>query len=249
MLKKIIINLLIAGFLGSGLNAENNSSGHQLWDKLLKRHVSPQGWVDYAGFKMDEEILAVYLENLEKTKPDELSRLEALAFWINAYNAFTVQLILDHYPVESIRDIGGLIQIPFVNSPWDIKFITIDGENYDLNNIEHGILRKKFEDPRIHFAIVCASYSCPRLRNEAYFPDRVEDQLKEDTYKFINDPTRNQLNPKVKLSKIFSWYKGDFTKEGSLIDFVNKYAETPVEKKSDFSYLNYDWRLNEQKAE
>ncbi|MCK5368247.1 MAG: DUF547 domain-containing protein, partial [Cyclobacteriaceae bacterium] len=168
-------------------------------------------------------------------------------YWINAYNAFTVKLIIDHYPLESIKDIGSAIQIPFVNSPWDIKFIEINGKKLDLNNIEHSILRKKFDEPRIHFAINCASFSCPKLRREAYVANNLDVQLEKQAIQFINDLERNSISGShAEVSKIFSWFKGDFTKEGSLVDFLNQYSNTEIGKESKISYMNYNWALNEK---
>jgi len=164
---------------------------HQLWDSLLKKHVRPDGFVDYPGFVQDSAELNRYLTLLASTHPDEhtWSREEQMVYWINAYNAFTVKMIVNAYPVSSIKDIRR--GIPFVNSVWDIKFIHLGGETYDLDNIEHGILRKKFDDARIHAAINCTSFSCPRLRAEAYTAEKLEDQLDDAMRTFINDPLRN----------------------------------------------------------
>lgn len=219
---------------------------HSLFDNLLKTHVDADGWVDYDSFLEDEETLMKYLEALKANPPkDSWSKDEQLAYWINAYNAFTIDLVLQHYPVKSIKDIGSKIQIPFVNSPWDIKFIEIDGKKLDLNNIEHGIIRKQFDEPRIHFAVNCASFSCPLLRNEAFTAARLDSQLDEQTRKFINDPKRNKISgKKAQLSKIFSWYGGDFTKETSLKEFIAQYSEAEVTKSTKISYLDYQWQLN-----
>jgi len=158
----------------------------------------------------------------------------------------TIQLVLKYYPLKSIKDIGSSIQIPFVNTPWDVKFISIGNEKMDLNNIEHGQLRKKFDDPRIHFAIVCASKSCPVLLNEAYDPARLEQQLDKQAKVFLADTFRNKIAAdKIQLSKIFDWFKGDFTKNGSLIDYLNKYALVKINANAENSYLDYDWSLNE----
>ncbi|MDW7694179.1 DUF547 domain-containing protein [Flammeovirgaceae bacterium SG7u.111] len=223
---------------------------HEQWDALLKKHVNADGYVNYRSFLKDSTKLNEYLSVLSKNYPDsnKWSENEQLAYWINAYNAYTVQIVLRHYPLESIKDIGSKIAIPFVNSVWDIKFIEIEGEALDLNNIEHGILRKHFSEPRIHFAINCASESCPKLRNEAFVAEKLEQQLTEQTVGFINDPSKNQLaENEVKLSKIFSWFGGDFKKESSLVEFLNKYSKVQISEGADVSYLDYDWRLNESK--
>jgi hypothetical protein len=134
-----------------------------------------------------------------------------------------------------------------VNTPWDIKFITIGSEKLDLNNIEHGKLRRDFDDPRIHFAVVCASKSCPKLLNEAYLPAKLDEQLNQAGRDFLNDKFRNNISAdRAAFSSIFKWYKGDFTKEGSLIDFVNKYASTKVAPNAPITFLDYDWSLNER---
>ncbi|MFN2440621.1 MAG: DUF547 domain-containing protein [Chitinophagaceae bacterium] len=223
------------------------SPSHQQWDKLLRKHVNASGMVSYKGFQKDKAELDVYLKTLSDSAPQSSwSADEQKAYWINAYNAFTVALILKHYPVKSIKDIGG--KIYKVNTPWDIKFINIGGKKYDLNNIEHGILRKKFDDPRIHFALVCASISCPRLRNEAYTPAQLNTQLEDDGRNFLNDKSKNRISAnKADLSKYFSWYKGDFTKNGSLADYINKYSVTKINTNTKIGSLDYNWNLNEQK--
>ena len=222
---------------------------HEQWTILLQKYVDWDGLVDYKGFQKDSLNLNYYLNELSTNPPDEnsWSKNEQLAYWINAYNAFTVKLIIDHYPLESIKDIGATIQIPFINSPWDIKFININGNKLDLNDIEHAILRKKFIEPRIHFAINCASFSCPKLRREAYIADRLDIQLEEQAIQFINDSERNNITlAHAKVSKIFSWFKGDFTKNGSLKDFLNQYAKIKIEEDVKISHVDYDWSLNEK---
>ncbi|MBT8218496.1 MAG: DUF547 domain-containing protein [Bacteroidia bacterium] len=219
---------------------------HTEWSELLASHVGEDGWVNYKGIKADTERLETYLRKLEDNhpNPETWSRNQRLAYWINVYNAYTVKLIVDNYPVESIKDIKK--GIPFVNSVWDIEFIEIEGERYTLNNVEHGILRPKFDEPRIHFAINCASYSCPVLRNEAYTADQLESQLTEAAQLFLSDPRRNQISSeKPKISRIFSWFKGDFTKNQSLIDFLNKYSEHQLRTDAKVDFLDYDWSLND----
>jgi len=222
--------------------------GHEIWDGLLKKHVAPDGFVDYKGMIQDRAELNRYLHLLESSHPQRSwSRAEQMAYWINAYNAFTVKLIVDHYPVTSIKDIKK--GIPFVNTVWDIKFINIQSEVYDLNAIEHGILRKNFPDGRIHAAVNCASYSCPVLRAEAFTADRLESQLDDSMRRFVNDPLRNRVKAdQAELSAIFNWFGGDFKKdEGSVRAFVNKYADTPMSDNAKISHLDYDWSLNEAK--
>jgi hypothetical protein len=248
-----LILLLMAPSLGSCQDFSGKISAarpisHQTWDTLLKQHVRPDGRVNYPGFIADSTQLNDYLQELSANFPTAThwSREERLAYWINAYNAFTVQLVIRHYPVESIKDIGPRLSIPFLNSVWDIKFIEIEGERLDLNNIEHSILRKEFDEPRIHFAINCASVSCPVLRPEAYIAEKLEQQLEEQAVAFINDPVRNQITrERAEVSKIFSWFKGDFTKNGSLRDFLNRYAQSPLSPEADIDHLDYNWSLND----
>ena len=240
--------ILIVSFIGSSSFAQDKFD-HSTFNTLLNKHVDSEGWVDYDGFLKDKDQLTAYLDLLKKNPPNKStwSDNEQLAYWINVYNAFTIDLVLQHYPVESIRDIGSKIQIPRVSSPWSHKFIEINGEKHSLDNIEHGIIRKQFDEPRIHFAVNCASYSCPLLRNEAFVADKLDQQLDEQTRKFINDPTRNKItSKKAQLSKLFSWYTGDFTKNSTLKEYIAKYADAEVTKSTKISYLDYRWELNSQ---
>ena len=223
-----------------------NPVQHGEWDALVKKHVSKNGMVDYQGFLKDKKQLQVYLDKLSANRPtSKWSKNEKMAFWINAYNAFTVKLILDHYPINSIKDIKK--GIPFVNSVWDIAFIPMGKEKIDLNYIEHTILRKEFKDPRIHAAINCASFSCPLLRNEAYYASRLDEQLNDAMRKFVNDSQRNQLDKSnIKISKIFSWFAGDFKLNGSsVVDYLNKYAKKRVQPNAKIDFLEYQWELND----
>lgn len=221
---------------------------HEIWNSLLKKYVDNKGFVDYGGFKKDQAELKKYLDLVEKNAPgDKWSKDEKLAYWINAYNAFTIQLILDNIPnkIKSIKDIGSKVKIPFVNTPWDVKFINIGGKKMDLNNIEHGIIRKDFGEPRIHFALVCAAKSCPPLRNEAFEASKLSKQLDEQGVAFLNDSFKNQVSEKsAKLSNLFKWYGGDFRDKMPVIDWINKYAKVKADKGADISYLDYNWDLN-----
>jgi len=245
---RILNRIILISLFFTGFGHAQNKFDHSIFDGLLKKHVNEDGWVDYEGIINDRSVLQEYLTLIQDNPPNKnsWSREEQLAYWINAYNAFTLELVAKNYPVASIKDIGSKIQIPFVNSPWDIKFIRIKGrKKMDLNNIEHGILRKKFNEPRIHFAANCASYSCPVLRNEAYTSDKLDVQLDEQARKFLNDNRRNKITPSsAKLSKIFSWYGGDFTKNGTLKEFIAKYSDVEVTKSTMVSYEKYQWQLN-----
>jgi len=217
---------------------------HQSWTILLDELVTPEGVVNYRGFINKKEQLQSYLDRLSSTPPGRnWSREEQLAYWINAYNAFTVKLIIDHYPIKSIKDIAS--GLPMIDSPWDIKFFKIGEVDMDLNTIEHQILRKQFDDYRIHFAINCASESCPVLRNEAYETSTLEAQLQDQEAGFILDKSKNRVGVgDVKLSPIFSWFNSDFTKKTSVIDLVKKY-HTNLSTDAEVAYLDYDWNLNE----
>lgn len=222
---------------------------HAAYDRLLKKYVNEKGLVNYKGFKADELAFNQYLALLSKNPPaTSWSRADQMAYWINAYNAYTIRLILDHYPVQSIKDIGSKIQIPFVTTPWAAKFFTIGGNKMSLDEIEHGTLRKQYNDPRIHFALVCASISCPRLRNEAYTAAQLDRQLDEQGRDFLNNPTKNKIaKDATQLSKYFDWYKGDWNQGGqSVVKWVDKYSTTKIDNSTKISFLDYNWKLNEQ---
>lgn len=216
--------------------SESEKINHILFDDLLKEHVSAAGNVNYLEFKNDRRFQN-YLRTLSMANPyaENWTKEDRLVFWINAYNAFTIQLILDHYPVKSIKDI---------NSPWKKKFFKINGVETNLDYIEHEMLRKMGE-PRIHFAIVCASFSCPALRNEAYTVAKIESQLTDQAKKFVNDTKRNKITKNaVELSEIFNWFKSDFTTKGTLIEFINQYSAIQIDAKAKVKYLDYNWSLN-----
>ena len=223
---------------------------HAAWDALLKKYVDDQGLVNYKGLQQDSASLNSYLKTLGDNLPAKQAPAdEKLAYWLNAYNAFTVQRIIRAYPVKSIKDLGG--DKIFVNTVWDQDFIPLGGKRYTLNDIEHRVIRKQFDENRIHYALVCAAMSCPRLRNEAYVGARVRDQLADQGRDFINNPKKNDLTPASKptLSAIYSFYPKDFEKNGStsIQNAVNRYANQKIDPNATLSYKEYDWSLNEQK--
>ncbi|MFD2917239.1 DUF547 domain-containing protein [Psychroserpens luteus] len=220
----------------SEISSRATIMSHQKWNALLQKHVSTSGKVDYLGFKKDSVALQSYLDLLAKNLPQKSwSKNATLAYWINAYNAFTVKLILDNYPVKSIKDI---------KKPWDQEFIMLENRAYSLGGIEHKILRK-MNEPRIHFAINCASYSCPNLLNEAYTEDKLEQQLEHATASFINDKTKNKITKdKIEISKIFDWFSNDFKKNGTLIDFLSKYSTLKINANANIKFKAYNWNLN-----
>ena len=237
------LNFLLTGIIILIASLSFSQVSHAKWNALLNKHVSAEGMVDYEGFKKDRGLLNEYLTLLSTNQPSaDWSKEESMAFWINAYNAFTVDLILKHYPLKSINEIkvSG-------KKPWDISFIKIGGNSYTLNNIEHDILRAKYKDPRIHFAVNCASISCPLLYDKAFTAESLNSQLNRQAERFINDSQRNKIsNNSAQLSKIFEWFKSDFEQKGSLVDFLNQYSKTKLSSSARISYLNYNWNLNNQ---
>ncbi len=236
-MKKLIIATIAVAFTVAS-TAQNVS--HAQWDALLKKYVSPSGKVNYKGFKADRPNLQKYLRVLMSNPPKSTwSKNERKAYWINAYNAFTIELIVKNYPVKSIKDIAS-------GKPWDLKFIKIGTKTYSLNDIEHNILRKNYGDSRIHFGIVCASYSCPKLVNKAFTTENVNSVLSANARQFINDPKRNKItSSSAQISKLFEWFKDDFTKSGSLKDYLNKYSKVKVNASTKITYMPYNWSLNE----
>jgi len=238
LLTNIVLNFSLAQsqneFAVSELDVQLD---HSNWDQLLKKHVNDSGNVDYKAFAKDISALVQYLDYLAGNQPnDEAPKPEKLAYYINLYNAATVKLILDNYPTKSIKDI---------KNPWGKDMVQVGGEKISLGDLEHKILRK-MDEPRIHFAINCASYSCPKLLNTAFNASNLEKLLEQTAIDFINDPKRNTVSmEKAALSEIFSWFKKDFTQEGSLIDFINKYAYHKITSNTKISYLNYNWALND----
>ena len=244
----IVITMLSCGGQGKELTYNNSAPSHQVWDQLLKKHVDSSGHVNYNWFIADSTTLNNYLTLLSNNPPNTSmwNKEERLAYWINAYNAFTVKLIIDNYPVSSIRDLHPTFHVPLFNTVWHIKFFKIGEEKFNLDRIEHDILRKEFNEPRIHFAIVCASYSCPPLRNEAYVAQRIGEQLEEQAVDFINNPKWNRISAEsLELSSIFKWFKGDFTNGRTLIQFLNQYSKVRIKSNAKVSFMDYDWSLNE----
>jgi Protein of unknown function, DUF547 len=245
---KHLILLLIISLPGF---SQTKTLDHSAWDMLLKKNVNAKGMVNYKGIKAELPKLDLYLDYLGKNAPEKgWSTNEKLAFWINAYNAFTVKLILDYYDngkLKSIKDIGSIIKIPRVSDGWSKKFIKIGNKTLSLNNIENDIIRKEFAEARIHVALVCAAKSCPPLRNEAYNALQLSAQLDDQFRDFINDPTKNVVKANLaSISPIFDWYGGDFTKTKPMAEWINKYAKTKMAANAEIKYNDYDWTLNEQ---
>lgn len=209
---------------------------HDAFDQLLIKYVTVDGRVDYASLKAKSGELESYLDLLSSQDPSSMERSEALAFWINSYNAFTIKLILDHYPLESITEIDG-------GQPWSTEWVRINGRVLSLDQIENEIIRPQFEESRIHFAVNCAAKSCPPLLNRAWTADKLEQQLEQQTKKFINNNKYNSISKdRVAVSRIFEWYAQDF---GDLIEYINRYSNVQVDADAKITYLEYDWSLNE----
>lgn len=254
-MKKLFVLIILIVFVTLIISQTSTFQTHQTFTDILQKYVI-NGLVDYKGLQKDKE-LDKYLAQLSNTNPDKLNRNEKLAFWINAYNAFTLQVVRDNYPIESITDLhtgGKIIGYLIGKTVWDKQFITINNKKYSLNDIEHKILRK-MNEPRIHFAVVCASISCPELRNEAFEADKIDTQLQEQTTKFLNDKTRNHFdvkNRKAYISEIFNWFGEDFGKtDENILRFISNFVPENISKDIQsnisnwsISFNDYDWGLN-----
>ena len=214
-----------------------------IFDSLLQKNVDKTGRVDYQSLKNNETLLDNYLAYIQNNEPTkDWSSNKKKAFWINTYNAYTIKIILNNYPLKSIRD----IKIDG-KTAWKIPFVKVGQKKYTLDQIEHEILRKKFNDPRIHVGINCASVSCPRLWNFAFTEDNIAYSLDNLMKVFINDTTRNKISKNnVALSEIFNWFSKDFIKNGTIINYLNTYAAIKISEKASIKYLTYDWSLNKK---
>jgi hypothetical protein len=267
-----ILKVLFALFFASvAMNAfAQFDHSHKAWDDLLKKHVTyisngNASQVSYAGFAQDRAALKTYLDSISAVPEatyKSWNKNQQLAFLINAYNAFTIELILTKYPnLKSIRELSGTF-----SKPWSIKFIKLFGKDVHLDNIEHDMIRAEgvFNDPRIHVAVVCASIGCPMLRNDSFTAEKLDAQLDDGMKRFFSDKSRNRYNAetkKLEISKIFDWYKKDFVKGhkgfASLEATLGKYADQLADDaaaraeikagKVAISYLDYDWNLNDKK--
>ena len=217
-------------------NLSNAQPEYTKWDAFLKKYISTAGEVDYKSIKANKHELDAITKNFSSvTVSSTWPKNEQLAFWINVYNAFTIDLIVNNYPLKSIQNLDG-------GKPWDVKRINIDGKKYSLNNIENDIIRPQFKDARIHFALNCAAKSCPPLLNGAFFAKTLNAQLDEVTKKFINNSKYQTISAsKLTLSKIFDWYGVDF---GDKIAFINKYSNVKVNKNASIVFKDYEWVLN-----
>lgn len=266
MLKRLLLTILL--FITLCAPAVAFDQQHAPWTDLLAKHVhwingGVASQVDYAGLQQDQKQLEAYLEQLSGVYLSDFTRWgkpEQLAFLINAYNAFTVQLILTEYPdLQSIKDLGS-----FFSSPWGKRFFSLLGTHRSLDEIEHRMIRAPgaFDDPRIHAAVVCASVGCPGLRDEAFVAERLEDQLEDSLKRFLADRSRNRYNAgndRLEVSRIFDWYEEDFTSgfrgHTTHAAFLGDYAELLADDENvrqriaagqvEIDFLEYDWALND----
>jgi len=267
----ILVLVLLAASCGNGPAEELPSGpsatghfdpGHSGWNRLLGKYVHPPGQVDYKGLLKEKPALETYLDGLRSVRLEDFrkwNRVGKEAFWINVYNAYAVKLVLDHYPVASIRDIGSLL-----HSVFDREFIPLEhlvpGHDpslpLSLNEVEHDLLPAVSPTPLYHFAIVCASWSCPQLRAEAYLPGRLEGQLEDQARKFLANGSKNGQNTsggELEVSKIFHWSEHELEKyPGGIPGILKKFGPPGVKNAPGLpdvrlTFRDYDWSLNEWK--
>ncbi|WP_332403193.1 DUF547 domain-containing protein [Vibrio metschnikovii] len=234
-------------FWNQSNEANTQEVSHQAWQQLLDRYLSQQGMhtlFDYANVEIsDREKLQTYINQLARLDPRILNKQQQYAYWINLYNALTVKVVIDHYPVSSITKIGGWFRF----GPWNLPLIEIANQKLTLNDIEHRILRPIWQDARIHYVVNCASLGCPNLKPEAFTADNIERLLEQAAYEFINsDKGVNIHNRRLILSSIYQWYAEDFGSQDELLDHLIRYRPALANDeriKRSFRY-EYDWQLN-----
>jgi len=240
-LSKAFVTISVIAGIAFGFDQEHTSL-----TELLNDHVKSNG-VNYKGIKKDYKKLTHYLRDLEKVSSEKFetwSEEEQLSYLINLYNAATLDLVIQHYPIKSFKDEAG-----GENGPWKYRFVKALGKTYTLDEIEHSLIRANYDEPRIHFAVNCASEGCPTLRNEAFTASHLDDQLQEQAENFLNDSSKNHYkNGTLYLSSIFDWFKQDFIDDkGSVEQFVTPFFSEKIQKgKTPIKYTNYSWKLNEQ---
>ncbi|MEM8821029.1 MAG: DUF547 domain-containing protein [Pseudomonadota bacterium] len=228
---------------------------HSSWDRLTREHLSRGAngvaLLDYAGFDAtDRRVIADYIAALEATPVSQLNRSEQFAFWLNLYNAATVAVILEHYPVKSIRDID-ISPGFFADGPWGARLLSVEEEELSLDDIEHRILRPIWQDPRIHYGVNCASIGCPDLRAGAFTGSNVDTALDEAARAFVNHPRGATVREgRLVVSSIFDWFEEDFGGDDSgVIAHLKRFAEPALAQRlegiSRISDDDYDWQLND----
>lgn len=236
---RLLLSFLALSLLTASSIAQGNkiTKATDLWDELLSKYVTPGGYVNYEGFKSDKDFQKCLNFFASEVPKESWLREAQMAYWMNVYNAFTVKLVTEHYPVASIKDI---------DEPWKQKFIVLDGQSFSLDQIEHEILRPKYQDPRIHFGINCASFSCPVLPNKALRAETLDETLDELTRAFLNDIHRNRISGrKAAVSQLFEWFADDFKAAGGVRAFIEKYRGK-IDPKLELTYIPYNWSLNIQ---
>ena len=214
---------------------QSASNIHAGFDEILSKYVSADGKVNYKGLKKDKATLEAYIKTLQSNVPaKDVAKTTRLAYWINAYNALTLKLIVDNYPLSKITNLDS-------GKTWDVKRFTFEGKKLSLNDIENTIIRP-MGDARIHFAVNCAAKSCPPLYNKAFSADNLDTYLEDRTRKFVNSSANKLTANELTVSKIFDWYGKDF---GNVVTFIAKYAKTKVNKMAKVGFSEYDWNLNE----
>jgi hypothetical protein len=259
----VLLTLALLSWAGV-VNAASFDQSYAVYDALLKKHVT-DGRVDYKALKSDPVALDRYLDSAARIPEAQFNTWtepRRLAFLINLYNASTLKLIVDHYPVKSIKDIGS-----FFRGPWDQPVVKLYGNAITLNHLEHKILRKQYDEPRIHMALVCAAKGCPPLRSEAYVADKLDEQLNDQARKYLSTPAGLRIDRKkrvVYFSSIFKWYGNDFiakyspaagfqgldNTERAVANFCSRHlpaSDSEFLKRGGYSvkYLDYNWSLNE----
>lgn len=227
---------------------------HGPWDRFLGRYLrnSPDGVnrMAYGEIGLQgREVLKSYIASLAAQPISTYSRLEQFAYWVNLYNAVTVDIVLEHYPVDSIMDID-ISPGWFASGPWGRKLVLVEGEELSLDDIEHRILRPIWKDPRVHFAVNCASLGCPNLLAHAFTAENAETLLEQAARGYVSHPRGARVaGGKLYLSSIFKWYGDDFGNAAAIVDFVRRYAEPPLSDAirgiDRFSDGGYDWTLND----
>jgi len=259
MKNKIILGVVMLVLMGMGRAYAAYDHQYVYWQEVLKSYTH-EGRVNYKALKENNHEFKMALQTIEsvsKTEMEAFDIKQKKAFWINAYNVSVIKTILDHYPIKrgfSLKAIAfpsnSIQQIPDV---WDSPILHTAGQNLSLNDIENKILRPEFKDPRIHFAIVCASIGCPVIRSEVYTQEKLDQQLLSQIQLFLSDPLKaryDKTKDTLYLSPIFKWFKTDFEQAGGVIVFVKKYTSAgsfdEISDQTQIQWLGYDWNLNEE---
>ena len=235
------------------INKGVTSSTLDLWHRLLSEYVTSEGRVDYKGWKDNKEAIArldTWLTSLQSINLDTLNSDTSLALLLNLYNALTIRQVLEKYPIESVRPtVLGVPNWLAFKLFFSSSLYELNGQSLSLDNIEHDLIRKRFSEPRIHFALVCASAGCPQLRNQTYRPEIVREQLEQDAQQFIRNPEKVRYDAQTNVlycSKIFKWYEEDFLSvANSVPDYIQKYSHQNILSSAQVEHLPYSWQLNE----